>query len=202
MKIKYVEGDLFDPILAYKKSGTILVPHVVNCKGAFGAGFVVPLARTFPVVRERYIEWADSKGYDIAHSKNPHFGLGQTQFVLAQEGTSVTAHTVVVQDGISLSAKQETIPFIYVCNMCAQTLGGPRPLFYNHLVACMEQVAEFSLKHESPRIVCPLFGSDLAGGSLEVILPLIQDIWTRKNIPVTIHYLKGKLTQSLQERFV
>jgi len=171
MKIKYVEGSLFGPLLADTELGTILVPHVVNCKGAFGAGFVVPLARTFPIVRERYIEWADSKGYDMASGKNPHFGLGETQFVLVQEGFSVP---------------------IYVCNMCAQTLGGRRPLFYNHLVACMEQVAEFALLHESPRIVCPLFGSALAGGNWNFIEELIQDCWLGKNIPVTAYYLEGQ----------
>jgi len=48
--IKYVHGDLFANL---PESGWIL-PHVCNCKGGFGSGFVVPLKRTFPIVETQY----------------------------------------------------------------------------------------------------------------------------------------------------
>lgn len=89
---------------------------------------------------------------------------------------------------------------LIVCNMVAQTLGGVRPLYYNHLVACMEKVTEciFIGKQDWPdktiRIVAPAFGSNLAGGNWTFISELINDCWIDRGIDVTIYYLPGTLT--------
>jgi hypothetical protein len=86
---------------------------------------------------------------------------------------------------------------IIVCNMVAQTLGGVRPLYYNHLVVCMERVAEtihtFNWD-EKKRIIAPAFGSNLAGGDWNFITELINDCWIDRGIDVTIYYLPGTLT--------
>lgn len=86
---------------------------------------------------------------------------------------------------------------IIVCNMIAQTLGGVRPLYYNHLVVCMERVAETILTFGVlgvKRIIAPAFGSNLAGGDWNFISELINDCWIDRGIDVTIYYLPGTLT--------
>lgn len=77
---------------------------------------------------------------------------------------------------------------VKVANMIAQTLGGSRPLFYNHLARCMDRVADEC--EGGWRIACPLFGSKLAGGDWNFVEKLIEDCWTRQGIDVTVHYLK------------
>jgi len=171
MSIKYVEGDMFGPLKADTEPGAIILPHVCNDRGAWGAGFVVPLGKNFPSARQSYLAWEDNKLRQ--DSKYPYFGLGETQFVNIDDK-------------------------IFVANMVAQTLGGVRPLFYNHLSRCMDAVAKFvkerSEAREHPaRIIAPMFGSALAGGNWNIIENLICDSWLRQNIPVTIYYLPGTL---------
>jgi hypothetical protein len=156
MQIKYIQGDLFEA-LKNRYLTPLFIPHVVNSKGAFGKGFVVPLGRTFPIVKERYTQWANGETSDS-------FQLGKTQFVLVGN-------------------------LICVCNMLAQTLGGERPLYYNHLAKCMDEVAEKAEKTNG-EIWAPMFGSGLAGGKHEIIEALITDCWCKRNIPVTIFHLE------------
>lgn len=78
-----------------------------------------------------------------------------------------------------------------VCNMYAQTLGGDRPLYYNHLSKCMEDVAFYCKESElndcPTQIITVKFGSGLARGNWDFIEQLIYDIWIRdNNIDVTI----------------
>ena len=160
MKIQYVEGDLFAGIKEEKDP--IFICHVVNCRGRFGAGFVVPLTKFFPQVRKEYLELYTTRG----------LVLGQTQFVKVQEN-----------------------PAIIVCNMIAQTLGGERPLYYNHLASCMDAVAR--KVPEGEKVVCPLFGSSLAGGNSLFIQELMLDCWIKRGIPVTVYYLPGQLPEGI-----
>ena len=177
MNIKYIEGDIFAGINNDDSPGAIILPHVVNDKKAFGAGFVIPLARQFPIVKQEYLKWAESDGYDVAFSEDPCFILGNTQFVNVDDK-------------------------VFVANMLAQTLGGKRPLYYNHLARCMDEVAQFvfsrtqSREHEA-RIFCPAFGSGLSGGYWPFVEQLIDDCWIRRNISVTVFYLKDTLPEGL-----
>lgn len=85
---------------------------------------------------------------------------------------------------------QASSPDLFVANMVAQILGGSRPLFYNHLVKCMEYVGNFA-KEQNAKIMCPMFGSALAGGDWKFIEQLIEDIWLTKDIDVTVFYLNS-----------
>ena len=174
MKIKYIEGDLFSPLLNDKEPGAIVIPHVCNNQGAWGAGFVVPLGRNFPIVKQKYLQWAD---IDEINLSDPIFGLGSTQFVNVNDK-------------------------IFVANMVAQTLGGNRPLYYNYLSKCMDEVASFTLKRtecreNEARIICPAFGAGLAGGNWPFIEQLIQDCWIKRNIQVTVYYLENTKPEGL-----
>ena len=86
---------------------------------------------------------------------------------------------------------------ILICNMIAQTFGGKRPLFYNYLAKCMDEVAnriqEFAvIQGVNYEIHAPVFGSGLAGGDFKFIRLLIEDCWIRRDIyPINIYYLPG-----------
>lgn len=171
MKITYLLGDLFEYVPAKLKSDgkNVLIPHVVNDVGAFGAGFVLPLGKKYPAAKDAYLTWGDRAKAcegDDPRGVSP-FSQGNTEALCVAE-------------------KTETSPAIFVAHMCAQTLGGPRPLNYSHLVTCMQEVAR---SFGACEIHAPMFGSGLAGGDWNFIEDLIEDIWLAERIPVTIHYL-------------
>ena len=56
----------------------------------------------------------------------------------------------------------------------------------------MDAVAEFAID-ENARIVCPMFGSGLAGGNWLFIEKLIEDCWLDRLIEVTVHYLPNTI---------
>ena len=122
-KINYIEGDLFAAVNDHQNS--IVIPHVCNSKGAWGAGFVIPLAKAYPSTRECYLNWFESRNSDDDPNE------GKTDVL--HTGTFSLGHvqTVLVESDVA------------VANMVAQTLGGKRPLSYKHLGRCMERVASY-----------------------------------------------------------
>ncbi len=191
--IKYVEGDLFAAVDADKRPGITMIPHICNNKNAFGAGFVVPLAKRFPLAKMDYHDWY---GHRFTESiTTGEFGLGETQFVTVEEPFDPVVKPKLV----------------VVANMVAQTLGGKRPLSYAHLAECMLELANhchslrnyvlnqplykrFFPEGASLRIAAPMFGSGLAGGDWNFIERLIEDCWLRNGIEeITVYYLKQYL---------
>lgn len=165
MKIRYVEGDATKPI-----PHPIIIPHVVNDVGAWGAGFVLALSEKWPLAEHSYLLWS-AAGYPAhlgQHLNLPPFQLGQVQFV-------------------DVTGPQQSI---FVANMCAQTgLMSRRnqvPLVRPALANCMRKVREFALEHHAV-IHAPRFGSGLAGGRWEDIEALIEKHWLSAGIPVTIY---------------
>lgn len=177
MKINYIEGDMFAKIAELKtqlnESATIIIPHICNDIGAWGAGFVIPLGRNYPEAQQSYLDWVKLKGMEQTRSTTPMFKLGETQFVIVQ--------------------KKE--PKIVVANMIGQRgIGGPpRPIRYNAVSRCLDTVRDYSLKKQIPAINAPMFGAGLAGGDWNFIEQLIQDSWINFGLSVNIFYLPGTL---------
>lgn len=169
MTLRYVEGDLFNHIPSPDHS--TIIAHVCNDRGAFGSGFVVPLAKSFPFARESYIEWSKGKSFDWINQ-------GLVEFLNGEEFQRGNTQMVTVK------------PNVIVANMVAQTLGGARPLYYNDLAKCMDQVACTNEIQAGGKIICPMFGSKLAGGDWRFVEKLIEDCWLRQGIDVTVYYLK------------
>lgn len=165
MSIKYVEGDLFKAVDERQSDKPLFIPHVCNDKGAWGAGFVVPLGKRFTRAKSEYELWHLLTKNNSLSPFAASFELGMTQIITVEDNKE-----------------------IYVCNMVAQTLGGTRPLFYNKLTKCMDDVAKQVLEKDG-EIYCPLFGSSLAGGDPYMIEALMHDCWIRTGIPVTVYYL-------------
>ena len=171
-QIKYIEGDLFEAVSQYEGLETIIIPHVCNSKKGWGAGFVLPLAKTFPQSRDCFFQWHQThENTDVASHTGP-YQLGHVQFVRCCRFVSVK-------------------PKIVVANMVAQTLGGNRPISYKYLGRCMERVSAF-VGSENVRIVAPMFGSGLAMGNWSFIEQLIEDHWGNM-MEINIHYLPQSL---------
>lgn len=172
--IKYVEGDLFGPTKELGDSRCVIIPHVVNDAGAWGAGFVVPLGRTYPISRAAYVAWSGGdKQPDGAavYGADDQFAMRRTQIVKANDQQ----------------------PGVWVANMCAQhRTGGVRPLNYAALGECMNQVMRFAVNAQRPEIHCPMFGSGLAGGNWDFIEKMIEDAWCFHGVPVTVYYIPGQ----------
>lgn len=177
-KITYIEGDLFQAIDNSDEQGVIIIPHIVNSKGKWGAGFVLPLAKAYPVTRDYYLKWFKTRQTKLNSDEIvSEYGMDDLTF---HTGTFDLGHVQIIF----------VKPNIAVANMVAQTLGGNRPLSYKYLGRCMERVAsyckDFSFDGKTPRIVCPMFGSGLAMGNWNHIEQLIEDHWSFMRIDV--HY--------------
>lgn len=84
MSIQIVKGDLFKGVEQAVAAGRqVLIPHVVNNKGGWGKGFVVPLAKHYPFAKERY----ERQSYELGTVAYCGFGgpVGVANMV-AQDG--------------------------------------------------------------------------------------------------------------------
>lgn len=163
--MRYIEGDLFahTPLA----DCVTVIPHVCNSIGAWGAGFVLPLAKHYPAAREAYLTMKERP-------------LGVT--VLVPIGDDVVIANMIAQEGVGPTftgkgKNQKMIP----------------PIRYEALETCMLHVQE-AAKHmqkegKKPRIACPMFGAGLAGGDWPKIEGMIRTLWDKEGIPTTIYYL-------------
>jgi hypothetical protein len=158
--MKYQEGNLFDHI-----KDTVVIPHLCNNEGVWGRGFVIPLTQRYPEAKASYERL-------FADDSKP--SLGYVDFV--RSGDVVVAN--MIAQVIDLESPQD------------MEWMGIRPVRYNALVKCMDQVADWiqdNLRHA--KIYCPLFGARLAGGNWLYIKELIRDCWEDRGISVTVFYL-------------
>jgi O-acetyl-ADP-ribose deacetylase (regulator of RNase III) len=171
--IKYVDGNLFDFI---DDHNPVVIAHVCNDQGAWGAGFVLPLAAKYPVTKKAYINW-----YNATYKPDAPM-------------CSFSEEIYWTSDWCDLGEVQvlRCEPHVFVCNMIAQKLGGDRPLYYNHLCRCMDGLADWMPQFHLSHIICPQFGSGLAGGDWNIIEELINDCWVRVGIGVTVVRYKSE----------
>lgn len=159
-EIVYVDGDLFE--IEAKVDSPHIIAHVCNNQGGWGAGFVIPLGRKYHIAKLAYQEWHKGAIINGVLYQDESFKLGEIQAVSVRSD-------------------------ICVVNMIAQTLSGERPLYYNHLCKCMDKVAFLAGMGIIPNsIICPQFGSGLAGGNWNIIKHLIHDCWCRIELNVTV----------------
>lgn len=170
-KLTTVMGDATKP--AKLGEIPIVIPHVCNDLGLWGAGFVLALTRAFgPVPEQSYLNWSKGKKDSPAEkkfikysNKLGGFELGETQFV--KVNTTLVIANMVGQQGVRTDS--------------------PRPpIRYGALGRCMRSVREVA-KGAKAEIHCPMFGSDLAGGKWEVISEMILEEWTDHGINVTVY---------------
>ena len=177
--ITYVRDDIFKHIPINGR--LVILPHVVNSLGGWGAGFSGALSKHYPLTEDTYRYWF--AGTDIVGEKDK-FALGRSQVAYCLPNLRVVH-----------MACQESYKAAY----------NRRPLNYEYLYQCMEAVRNLCVKEnstivtrmnngwpvdgESVEIHAPKFGSDLAGGDWRIIERMIEVVWVDNGIPVTIYYL-------------
>lgn len=167
--LRLVKSNIFEvtkSIVQSKHLGsTIVVPHVCNNIGLFGAGFAAAVKKAYPIV---------ATNFELLGRKTK---LGYVQYVSVMKDSKYL-HELIFANMI---AQNEII-----------SQHNPRPLNYEALVKCMIDVKNYTenLNKEKIQIHCPKFGSGLAGGEWKFIHCLIEDIWN--NFPVYIYQLKKK----------
>lgn len=155
-----IQGDLFNTV---KYAATnVIIPHVCNNVGAWGAGFVLPLAKAYPKAREKYLRWSGEED----------FKLGNVQFV--EVTGNVTVANMVAQNGITNHQLKRPLRYdsLVLCMM--------------QVLEYADQIESFA-NRSKPVIHCPKFGSGLAGGNWEFIEYLIQDIWNINGLNTVIY---------------
>jgi hypothetical protein len=148
------------------ESGNILIPHVCNNLGKYGAGVALAIRNKWLPAYTSYLNHLESlrdKGMV------PSEFLGETDSVFVEDDVLV----------VNMIAQHRTISAV-----------NPRPLKYDALVDCMRKIARMHricLPDERFKICCPKFGSALAGGNWDFIKLLIEDIWLSAGIDVTVY---------------
>jgi len=190
MPSRYIEGDLFDH--DYDHSCPTVIAHVANDEGVMGKGFVVPLAQHFPWAKEAYVNWFKDNPLQCDTEILGEVGSpsrGQTQMVTVKRSDQALPPTPDEIESFRTDSNWEDR--IVVANMVAQDLGSARPLYYNDLARCMDQVANSrEIVDGGGEIICPMFGSGLASGDWNFIEQLIVDCWLKRDIDVTVYYFE------------
>ncbi len=158
--INYAVGDATHPA----GDGPKLIAHVCNDRGAWGAGFSGAITRRWRRPEQEYRDW-----YTASLSRPGSvlaFALGNTWFTPVWDG-------------------------IWVASMVAQhgTRGpdNPKPIRYDALASCLEQVGKFAEPGFSVHM--PRIGCGLAGGTWERVEPLIEASLADRGVEVTVYDL-------------
>lgn len=185
---KYVVGDLFD-LIPNQQTPPIVVPHVCNDIGKFGAGFVVPLGKKYPEAKLAYLDWHQRRFDSLPSIQSPnYFELGNIQIV---DCPALTGRSDPGDGGRPVTQRKA----ITVINMIGQRSTGKGsdgrpPVRYTALASCLRKVGEYvSHLPQGTQIHAPKFGAGLAGGNWDFIEELIREEWLDK-FSVTIYSLE------------
>ena len=157
MEIRYVNGDATQPV----SENPVVITHIVNNLGKWGAGFVMALSRRYPQPEREYRRWYRGE-------TGIPWGLGQVQFV--EISPRLWVANMIAQHGIRSGQN------------------GQPPIRYAALSSSLAKVADFALSHQA-EVHLPRIGTGLAGGKWEHIAPLLEQELLERGIAVTIYDL-------------
>jgi hypothetical protein len=151
------------------KNKIIIIPHICNNIGGYGAGFVAALNNKWSEPREHYLKW-HNEGKIIQNKVEIPFKLGEIQLV--------------------------KINNVFVVNMISQngtiSTSNKKPIKYAALVQCLTKLKNyieiFKKKYPDTQIEihAPKFGSGLAGGNWDLIEELINEIFHDDSVYVYV----------------
>lgn len=155
--LTYAVGDATNP-----EARPVIIAHICNDVGAWGAGFVVPLGIRYPKARNAYRAWFRG---GLKHT--PTFRLSNVQIVEVAEG-------------------------VHVANMIAQhglrTHHDCPPIRYDALELALEKVADVA-KTLGATIAMPRIGTGLAGGRWSRIEAIIKRTCVHAGVNVVVYTL-------------
>lgn len=175
-------GDLFTHLKAcerdeelWEEMPRVLVPHVCNDEGKWGAGFVLALTAYSKEAEDGYRAWFQR---NRSHGSSGYPRLGNLQLVSLEWCDEGEEEEQTWGDGV------------YAANMIAQhKTGGVKPLRMGALGACMHRLSKVWKTEIGGdfEIWCPKFGSGLAGGNWLDIEEMIKETWVEQfNFNVTV----------------
>ncbi|WP_145393847.1 macro domain-containing protein [Pantoea sp. SJZ147] len=150
-EMSYIHSHVGDASVPLKES--IMILHIVNNLGKWGKGFVLALAKKYPVTKEVYLSSA-ANGYKI----------GDVQFIEVNKNDKIFVANMVAQDGIKTSYKDNK-----------------RYVSYESLEDCLKTVCDFALCNRL-EVQMPMLGAGLGGGDWQVILEIIKKTLAYKKI--------------------
>lgn len=157
MIINYITGDALKPV----GEGRKIIVHVCNDIGAWGKGFVLPLAKKWPKTKAVYLE---------AFKSDPTPQLGDIQMINVEDNTWVV--NMIGQHKITTR----------------HSAGGVPPVRYEAIQSALLQVAVIA-KDLDATVHMPRIGCGLAGGTWDKIEPLIQDAFSPVEVSVYVYDL-------------
>lgn len=169
--INYKIGDALKP-----ETKPTIICHIVNSVNAWGAGFVVPLAKKWDITKREYHKWYnDTFTYALDSGVVDHteghievpFMLGESQIIKVEND-------------------------IYVANMLAQKMGtykGVPPIRYEALHECLHHVVDTAQKLGIKTLSGCKFGSGLSGGSWKIIEEIINEVVCQAGLDMDIYEL-------------
>lgn len=165
-----VKGDATTP----KSDYLVILPHVCNTLGKWGAGFTGALDNRFGFgPKDQYLCRLRMLHDNAETELLGHISIAQVA------SDKIRVINMIAQAGVKGDTPSKIMP----------------PIRYWALASTMCKVAFYieSLKHANHncKIHCPKFGSDLAGGKWEFIEILIQEIWIEAGIDVTVYEYDG-----------
>jgi O-acetyl-ADP-ribose deacetylase (regulator of RNase III) len=154
--IQYVEGDVTEPVA----TGEIIVAHVCNDEGRWGAGVSGAIGRRWPAAEGGFRAW----------SRTSDATLGAVQFVRVAD--RITVANMIAQRGIR---RPKDVALA--------------PIRYDALAECLGRVGHEALTNRAA-VAAPRFGCGLAGGDWTIIEPMINQILIANGVAVTIYDFK------------
>lgn len=191
--INYVKGDATRPVGQGIHDCLIIVPHVVNDIGVWGAGFANAITKRWGQgVRQSYLSWFRDKIDDDKDDLQTSYGvvcdsleesgrfcMGAMQLVHVEKSKNVTFANMVAQhETIGQRKAGSRPPIRYAALANAMGILATQIKLINHNI---------EEEHKKCRIACPRFGSGLAGGDWKTIESLINEVWIDNGIKVSVY---------------
>jgi len=153
MNCMYLRGDATKPVA----SGPVIIVHICNDIGGWGAGFVLAVSK----------RWKQPETvYRVAFASENPPRLGDVQFVEADVG--ITVANLIGQHGIRRGTQ------------------GLPPIRYDAVRTGLEKIARRALE-SGASVHMPRIGCGLAGGKWEEIEPIILQTLIASGVPVTVY---------------
>lgn len=197
-EIIYRIGDVTTADLPVTADGpNVVIAHVVNDVGRWGAGFTAALDRRWCGARTGYMDWArgSATGWPwLNQSSAPTLQLGniRQQFTTPEPvGHRVTP--MRLHDGLFLAD-------VTLIHMCAQhgvrAPGNQTPIVYDALATCLDKVAACVVAcsraaGRAYEIRMPRIGCGLAGGTWDRVEPLVRAAADKHGVQFVVYDLFG-----------
>jgi O-acetyl-ADP-ribose deacetylase (regulator of RNase III) len=155
--VNMVKGDVFS-------SNAHIIAHGCNCKGGFGSGVALAVAKRYPQVRNAYIRKFQTEGWR----------LGDVQFAPIYDHRSI--HKLPTTLVIANCATQKNYLPRGMCHAD-----------YDAIRTCMIAVKEYA-KARKWTIALPKIGAGLAGGDWRTIKKILDEVFA--DYDCSVYYLE------------